>query len=48
MKTLEVTVGNALKERNITIHLSPEDYETLMSIYDDELGIEFSIIGGTI
>lgn len=44
MKTLTIKISDTFASKKITINVSEEDYKKLMSMYDDELGLEFTIV----
>lgn len=44
MKSLKIKVNDGVVEKVIKIELSEKEYEKLMSIYDDEFGLEMIIL----
>ena len=43
MKKLIIEVSDSFVKREVEIKLSEKDYKKLMSIYDDECGLDFVI-----
>ena len=44
MKSLKLKVNDGVMEKVINIELDEKEYKKLMSIYDDEFGLERTIL----
>ena len=43
MKKLVITISDTFVRKNIEISIDDKNFEKLMSLYDDEMGLEFMI-----
>lgn len=43
MKKLVITISDTFVRKDIEISIDDKNFEKLMSMYDDEMGLEFAI-----